>query len=122
VRTTTIKEEAIMAMYMLLAKYTPAALKAIGESGSDREAMARKAVETAGGKLHGFYGAFGQEFGLVMIVETPGHAEYIGGVMPAISSGTFESYKTVPLFTWADVAKAMPIAKKVAAVYKPLTG
>jgi uncharacterized protein with GYD domain len=108
-----------MAMYMLMAKYSPAALKAIVESGSDREAAARQAVEAAGGKLHGFYGMFGQEYGLAMIVEAAGHAEYLGGVMPAIVSGTFESYKSIPLFTWADVKKALPIAQKVRAVYKP---
>ena len=111
-----------MAMYMLMAKYSAAALKAIGESGSNREAVARKAVEAAGGKLHGFYGMFGQEYGLAMIVEAPGHAEYIGGVMPAINSGTFESYKTIPLYTWSDVAKALPIAKKVSEVYKSPMG
>jgi len=108
-----------MAMYMLMAKYSPAALLAISETGSDREAAARKAVEAAGGKLHGFYGMFGQEYGLAMIVETPGHAEYIGGIMPALVSGVFASYKTIPLYTWADVVKAIPIAKKVAKVYKP---
>ena len=111
-----------MAMYMLMARYTATALKAIGQGDSDRESMARKAVEAAGGKLHGFYGMFGQEYGLMMLVESPSHAEYIGGVMPAISSGVFESYKTVPLYTWADVAKAIPIAKKVAKVYKPPGG
>lgn len=71
-----------MAMYMLMAKYSTTALKAIMESESDREAAARQAVEAAGGKLHGFYGMFGQEYGLVMIIEVPGHAEYIGGISP----------------------------------------
>src|SRR5580698_9925781 len=106
-----------MAMYMLMAKYSATALKAILETGSDREAAARQAVEAAGGKLHGFYGMFGQEYSLAMIVETAGHAEYLGGIIPAIVSGTFESYKTVPLYTWADVKSALPIAKKVRAVY-----
>jgi uncharacterized protein with GYD domain len=108
-----------MAMYMLMAKYSATALKAIIESGSDREAAARQAVEAAGGKLHGFYGMFGQEYGLAMIVEVPGHAEYIGAISPAIAGGVFESYKTIPLFTWADVAKSQPIAKKVRSVYQP---
>jgi len=108
-----------MAMYMLMAKYSETALKAIMKSGSDREAAARQAIEAAGGKLHGFYGMFGQEYGLAMIVEAPGHAEYIGGISPAIGSGVFESYKTIPLYTWADVEKSLPIAKKVRAVYKP---
>jgi uncharacterized protein with GYD domain len=108
-----------MAMYMLMAKYTATALKAIMETGSDREAAARQAVEAAGGKLHGFYGMFGQEYSLAMIVEAPGHAEYLGGVAPAIGSGIFESYKTIPLYTWSDVAKSRPIAEKVRAVYRP---
>jgi uncharacterized protein with GYD domain len=108
-----------MPMYMLMAKYSPAALKAVMETGSDREAAAKQAVEAAGGKLHGFYGMFGQEYGMVLIVEAAGHAEYMGGVMPAVLSGTFESYKTIPLYTWEDVKKALPIAKKVRAAYKP---
>ena len=108
-----------MAMYMLMAKYSATALKAIIETGSDREAAAREAIEAAGGKLHGFYGMFGQEYGLAMIVEAPGHAEYIGGISPAISSGVFESYKTIPLYTWTDIKKSLPIAKKVRSVYRP---
>jgi uncharacterized protein with GYD domain len=111
-----------MAMYMLLAKYSPAAMKSIVETGSDREAAARAAVEAAGGKLHGFYGMLGQEYGLAMIVEAPGHAEYIGALVPAFSSGTFESWKSIPLYTWADMSKALAIAKKVRTVYKPPTG
>jgi len=111
-----------MALYMLMAKYTPAALKAIVETGSDREAAARQAIEAAGGKLHGFYGMFGQEYGVAIIIEAPGHAEYLGAVAPAISSGIFESYKTIPLYTWADIKKALPIAKKVRGVYKPPGG
>lgn len=108
-----------MALYMLMAKYSTASLKAIMESGSDREAAARQAVETAGGKLLGFYGMLGQEYGLAMIVDMPGHAEYLGAMGPAIAGGVFESYKTIPLYSAADVVKALPIAKKVAAVYRP---
>ena len=91
-----------MTMYMLMAKYSATALKAIIETGSDREAAAREAIEAAGGKLHGFYGMFGQEYGLAMIVEAPGHAEYIGGISPAISSGVFESlrlFRSIPGLT-----------------------
>lgn len=111
-----------MAMYMLMAKYSTAALKGIVETGSDREAAARAAVEAAGGKLHGFYGMFGQEYGLAMLVEAPGHAEYIGALVPAISSGTFESWKSIPLYIWSDMIKALTIAKKVRSVYKPPGG
>ncbi|HEY3785966.1 MAG TPA: GYD domain-containing protein [Steroidobacteraceae bacterium] len=111
-----------MALYMLMAKYSPASLKSIIETGSDREAVARTAIEAAGGKLIGFYGMLGQEYGLAMIVEAPGHAEYIGALAPAIGSGVFESWKTIPLYTSADMAKALTIGKKVRTVYKPPGG
>ncbi len=111
-----------MALYMLMARYSNAALKGIMESGSDREAVARQAAEAAGGKLLGFYGMFGQEYGVALILDMPGHAEYIGAVGPAIASGAFESYKSIPLYSPSDVAKALPIARKVAATYRPPGG
>lgn len=104
---------------MLMGKYSPDALKAIMQSGSDREAAARKAIEAAGGKLLGFYGMFGQDYNIALIVEAPGNAEYIGAIAPAIMSGTFSAFKTIPLFTSGDVQKASKIAKKVGAVYQP---
>jgi uncharacterized protein with GYD domain len=108
-----------MAMYMLMAKYSPAALKGIIETGSDREAAAREAVEAAGGKLLGFYGMFGQEYNLAMIVEAPSHAHYLGAVATPIAAGVFETYKTIPLYSAADVREAIPIARKVRTVYRP---
>lgn len=108
-----------MALFMLMGKYSPDALKAIMQTGSDREAAAKKAIEAAGGKLLGFYGMFGQDYNIALIVEAPGNAEYIGAIAPAIMSGTFAAFKSIPLFTSAEVQKASKIAKKVAAVYQP---
>jgi uncharacterized protein with GYD domain len=108
-----------MALYMLMGKYTGKAIKDILESGSDREAAAAAAIKAAGGKLVGFYGMFGQEYNVAIIADVPGHAEYIGAVGPALASGVFESYKTIPLYTAADVIKGSQVAKKVAKAYKP---
>jgi hypothetical protein len=36
-----------------------------------------------------------------------------------LSSGIFEAYKTIPLYTAADTLASIPIAKKVRAVYRP---
>src|SRR5438045_2335586 len=102
-----------MALFMLMGKYSPEALKAILETGSDREAAARKVIEAAGGKLLGFYGMFGQDYNVALIVETAGNAEYIGAIGPAIMSGTFAAFKSIPLYTASDVVKASKIAKKV---------
>jgi len=56
-----------MALFMLMGKYSPEAVKAILETGSDREAVAKKALEAAGGKLLGFYGMFGQDYNVAII-------------------------------------------------------
>lgn len=111
-----------MALYMLMGKYTTQAIRDIVSSGSDREAAAKAAIEAAGGKLVGFYGMFGQEYNIVIIADMPGHAEYIGAVAPAIGSGVFESYKTIPLYTAKQVLKASKIAKSVAKAYAPPGG
>lgn len=108
-----------MALFMLMGKYSPEALRGIVEGGSDREAAVRKAVEAAGGKLIGFYGMFGQDYHFATIMEAPGNAEYIGGIAPAILSGTLAAWKTIPLYTAQDMMKASKVAKKVAAAYKP---
>lgn len=108
-----------MALYMLMAKYSQAAQKSIFETGSDREAASRAAIEAVGGKLLGFYGMLGQEYTVALIAEVPGTAEYIGALLPVIASGALESWKTIPLYSSPDFAKAMTIAKQVREVYKP---
>lgn len=106
-----------MALFMLMAKYSPEATKAIIETGSDREAAARKSVEAAGGKLLGFYGMFGQEYSIAIILDMPGNAEYIAAIAPAIMSGTLAAFKSIPLYTAGDVVKASKIVKKTGAAY-----
>ncbi len=111
-----------MALYMLMGKYSAQAVKAIFEGGSNREDAARAAVEAAGGKLLGFYGMFGQEYNVAIIVETANNASYLGTVAPVIMSGTFVDVKTIPLFTASEVQEASKIAKKVGKSYKPPKG
>ena len=111
-----------MALFMLMGKYSPEALKAILETGSDREAAARSAIEAANGKLLGFYGMFGQDYNVAIIVEAPDNASYIGGIAPALMSGTFSAYKSIPLFTAGEVQAASKIAKTVAKKYRPPKG
>jgi uncharacterized protein with GYD domain len=110
-----------MALFMLMGKYSPEAMKAILETGSDREAAARKALEAAGGKLLGFYGMFGQDYNVAIVAEVPGNAEYIGAIAPALMAGTFAAFKSIPLYTAGDIVKGSQIAKKVGAVYSPPT-
>lgn len=108
-----------MALFMLMGKYSPEAMKVILGTGSDREAAAKTALEAAGGKLLGFYGMFGQDYNVAIIAEVPGNAEYIGAIAPALMAGTFSAFKSIPLYTSGEVQKASKIAKKVSAKYRP---
>lgn len=108
-----------MPMFMLMGRYSPEAVKAMMDSGGDREAAAREAVTAAGGKLLGFYGMFGQDYHVALILDVPGNAEYIGTLATAMMAGTFSAYKTIPLYTSADLVKAAGVSKKVRSVYRP---
>jgi hypothetical protein len=57
-----------------------------------------------------------------MIAEAPAHPEYMGALVPAIAGGTFDSWRSIPLYSGADMTKAQAIAKKVRAVCEPPTG
>lgn len=107
-----------MAMYMLMARYSKDALKKIMAEGSNREEAARAAIEAVGGKLHGFYGMFGQDYQVAIICEAPGNAEYIAGIAPAIAAGVLEDWKTIPLYSAADVMKASALMKRSGGAYK----
>lgn len=107
-----------MALFMMMGRYSPEAVKAIMDSGSNREEASRKAVEAAGGKLLGFYGMFGQDYHVALIVDMPSAAEYIGTLATAMITGAFAAYKTIPLYTAADLAKASSVSKKVRSVYR----
>lgn len=111
-----------MAKYMIQARYSPEAMNHILGTGSDREAAARTAVEAAGGKLLGFYGMMGQEHNVCILVEVAGHAELIGTLAPAITSGALSSWRTIPLFDQADISRGSEIARKVSESYEPPEG
>jgi len=108
-----------MPLFMLMAKYSPEAMKAIIETGSDREKASKEAIEAAGGKMLGFYGMFGQDYNVAILADMPGNAEYIGAIAPAIASGALASWRTIPLYRAADVIKGAEIARKVAKTYQP---
>jgi len=108
-----------MALYMLLAKYTPEAVKAIVDSDESREDAVRKTVEAAGGELLGFYGLIGQDHHVAVICNMPGVGEYIGTVLAATMSGSIESFKTVPMYNMQEMDTAKAMCRSLTTVYKP---
>jgi len=108
-----------MALFMLMMKYTPDAVKSIVEGDTDREAVAAKVCEAAGGKMIGFYGLVGQEHHVAIIADMPSVSEYIGTVLVATMGGAIESFKTIPMYSNAEMHKARDTYKKVKSAYAP---
>lgn len=110
-----------MSLFCFKIQYTPEAIAAIVKSGSNREEVARKAVESTGGKLHGFYGMFGDPdgFHVMMIAETPSNAEYLATVITAAMGGALANFRTIALYSAADMLKAAQIVAKSGVDYSP---
>ena len=108
-----------MAIYMFMMKYTPQAIKSIVEGDTDREEVARSVCEAAGGELIGFYGLIGQEHHVALIADMPSVSEYVGTVLVATMGGAIESFKTVPMYTNAEMHKARDTYKAVKGSYAP---
>ncbi|MFC3612602.1 GYD domain-containing protein [Lutimaribacter marinistellae] len=108
-----------MALYMWMARYTPAAAKAIVEGDSNREEMARQTVEAAGGKLLGFYGLIGQDYHVALIADMPGVGEYVGVVVTASMGGAIESFKTIPMYDMDEMDTVRKTHQALKAVYSP---
>ncbi len=110
-----------MGLYCFKIQYTPEAIAAIVKSGSNREEVARKAVESTGGKLHGFYGMFGDPdgFHVMMIAEAPSNAEYLAVVIAAVLGGALANVRTTALYSAEDMGKAAEIVNSSGVDYAP---
>ena len=113
-----------MTLYCLKGQYTPDAIAAIVKSGSNREDVARKAIESAGGKLLGFYGIFGDHDGyhVMIIVDMPGNAEYLATVITAVMGGAFAKFTTNVLYSADEVVAAAGMVNAASVDYTPPSG
>jgi uncharacterized protein with GYD domain len=105
-QTITIQTEKKMALYMMQIKYTLDAIKDIAESGSNREDAVRPLIEKCGGKLISFYGLVGQDHHIVLITEFESLPDYLGMALSGIVGGAIADWKTVQLYSAADMMAA----------------
>jgi len=103
-----------MPKYLIKASYTAEGVKGVlKDGGSKRRAAAEAAVKSTGGKLEGFYFAFGDVDALV-IVDAPDNASVAAASM-AIGASGLVTAKTVVLLTAEEVDQAV----KKGATYTP---
>ena len=89
-----------MGLYCLKRKYTAEALAAITKSGDNRQEAIRIPIEKLGGKLHGWYGMFGEDYNFMVI------AEYLAMAVASIMGGALADFRTIALYTADDVVAA----------------
>jgi uncharacterized protein with GYD domain len=105
-----------MTTYLIEASYAPSAIDAMVKNPQDRAEMVRPAVERLGGKLLGFWFAFGDR-DIVCIAEVPSEVDAMAMSLAIGRTGSMSSYRTTPLVSSADAVQAMRKAGDTA--YQP---
>jgi uncharacterized protein with GYD domain len=110
-----------MPFYLLQARYSQEAVKAMVAKPSDRKAAAAALAEAAGATLHHFFFAFG-EHDVVALFEAPDDTKMAAALLAVGASGALASQATTRLITMEDAMAAMEGAGAAAKAYKPPMG
>lgn len=105
-----------MAFYLTSFSYTPETWARMTKNPEDRREAARRYIESVGGKLHGFWYAFGAYDGYTLW-EAPDNVSMAAVAIGIGSGGALSKIETTPLLTVEETLDALGRAKKVA--YKP---
>lgn len=106
-----------MPLYMGRFKYSSDAIKSMVSSPQDRSAAAREVAESLGGKLTGFWFAFGEYDG-AFLLEAPDNTTAAALAMAVGATGAAHIESTV-LLDMDEAEEAM--RKAAAATYRPPT-
>jgi uncharacterized protein with GYD domain len=105
-----------MPLYLGRFSYTTDAMKALLSQPQDRSVAAREVAESLGGKLLGFWYAFG-EFDGVFLMEAPDNASAAALAMAVGAGGALSEVETTVLLDMDEAQEAM--RKAAAATYRP---
>jgi uncharacterized protein with GYD domain len=104
--------------YLAQASYTAEAVAALLKKPQDRSDMVRQVIEKLGGRLEGFWFAFG-DYDLALIFELPDNVSAAAFAMAVSAGGALKAVKTTQLITIEEAVQAMKKATK--AGYRPPT-
>src|SRR5688572_3827370 len=106
------QENVIMALYLTRFSYTPETWARLMKSPEDRREAARKYIESVGGKLHGFWYAFGTYDGY-NVWEAPDNVSMAAVAIAIGGGGALSKFETTPLLTVEETMKALDRARTV---------
>ena len=101
-----------MAFYLTRFSYTPETWARLMKNPEDRREAARKYIESVGGKLHGFWYAFGTYDGY-NIWEAPDNVSMAGVVLAIAAGGALASVETTVLMTVEETLEALAKGKGI---------
>ena len=105
-----------MAMYLTRFSYTPETWARMIENPEDRRKAARSYIESVGGKLHGFWYAFG-EHDAYALYEAPDTVAIAAMGLAINAGGALSSYQTIALLTVEETLAALRKAGEI--TYRP---
>jgi uncharacterized protein with GYD domain len=101
-----------MPLFLTRFSYTPQTWGAMVKKPEDRREVARAIIESVGGKLHGFWYAFGEHDGY-NLWEAPDNASMAAVALAITSGGALSSYETTVLLTVEETMAALRKASQV---------
>ena len=110
------KENMTMAIYLTQFSYTPETWARMTKNPEDRRVAARKYIESVGGKLHGFWYAFGAYDGYCLW-EAPDNVSMAAVAIAITGGGALSKFETTPLLTVEETLDALRRAQAV--TYRP---
>ncbi len=105
-----------MSFYLTRFSYTPATWARLIQHPEDRRGAAAQYVEVVGGKLHGFWYAFG-EHDAYALYEAPDQVSIAAMALAISSGGALSSYQTIVLLTVEETLSALQKAAEIR--YRP---
>jgi uncharacterized protein with GYD domain len=105
-----------MAMYLSRFSYTPETWARLIQNPEDRRKAAGSYIESVGGKLHGFWYAFGEHDGWTLW-EAPDNVSMAAVALAIGAGGALSSIQTTVLLTVEETVAALGKAKSVG--YRP---
>ena len=105
-----------MPLYLTRFSYTPETWARMIDNPEDRRAAAQAYIESVGGKLHGFWYAFG-EHDAINLWEAPDNVSMAAVVLAITGGGALSSLETTVLLTVDETLEALSKAQQVA--YRP---
>ncbi len=105
-----------MPMYLTRFSYTPEAWARMAKNPEDRREAARSYIESVGGKLHGFWYAFG-EFDGYNLWEAPDNVAMAAVAIAIGGGGALSKVETTVLMTVEETLEALGRASTIS--YRP---